>query len=149
MTHKLFFISALVALMVLLTACATPDRAQTSLYDRLGGEAGIAQISKATFAYSIADPRIGHTFADSNISRIERFLAEQICELSGGPCTYSGQTMAASHKGLNLNSMHFNALVENMQKAMDDAGVPYRTQNELLALLAPMHRDIVTKPLKE
>ena len=38
----------------------------------------------------------------------------------------------------------FNALVEVLQAAMDAQGIPYAAQNRLLALLAPMHRDVIT-----
>ena len=76
---------------------------------------------------------------------MKRLLAEQICDLTNGPCEYSGQTMKASHKGLALDTADFNALVENLQDAMDDEGVGFRTQNRLLAILAPMHRDVVTE----
>jgi hemoglobin len=39
----------------------------------------------------------------------------------------------------------FNALVEDLQLAMDDSEIPFATQNRLLAILAPMERDIVNK----
>ena len=32
-----------------------------------------------------------------------------------------------------------------MKKAMDAQGVPFRAQNKLLAKLAPMHREIITR----
>ena len=35
--------------------------------------------------------------------------------------------------------------IEALQDAMDKHDVPFRAQNKLLALLAPMHRDIVEK----
>jgi hemoglobin len=38
--------------------------------------------------------------------------------------------------------MQFNALVEDLQKAMSERGIPFRAQNKLLAKLAPLHRDI-------
>jgi len=38
-----------------------------------------------------------------------------------------------------------NALVENLQMAMEKEGVPFQTQNRFLAKLAPMKRDIVDK----
>ena len=53
--------------------------------------------------------------------------------------------MAASHKGLHLNQAKFNAVAEDLQTAMEQAGIPYWTQNRLMALLAPMQRDIVTR----
>ena len=37
---------------------------------------------------------------------------------------------------------HFNALVEDLQIAMDKRGIPFRAQNQLPAKLVPMHREI-------
>jgi hemoglobin len=53
--------------------------------------------------------------------------------------------MYLAHKGLHLDEAQFNALVEGLQAAMDDCDVPFRTQNRLLAVLAPMERDVVTR----
>jgi len=39
----------------------------------------------------------------------------------------------------------FNAVAEDLQTAMERTGLPYWTQNRLMALLAPMQRDIVTQ----
>ena len=49
------------------------------------------------------------------------------------------------HANLAINRENFNALVEQLQFAMDKNNVPFRAQNKLLAVLAPMHRDIITK----
>ena len=65
--------------------------------------------------------------------------------MSGGPCKYTGKDMHKVHKPLHINTLQFNALVEDLQTAMDRNHVPFRTQNRLLALLAPMKRDIVTR----
>lgn len=53
--------------------------------------------------------------------------------------------MAAAHKALGLKDMDFNALVEDLQDGLDASGVDFATQNRLLARLAPMHKDIVTR----
>jgi hemoglobin len=53
--------------------------------------------------------------------------------------------MHDAHKGLHLTNADFNALVEDLQAGMDKAGVSFATQNRLLARLAPMNRDVVTK----
>lgn len=131
--------------VLFLTACQTTAEKPVTLYDELGGNAGVTAIVQGTLDYTLKDERIAHTFENSNVERVERLLIEQICDLTGGPCEYSGLSMERSHRGLELNTMHFNALVENMQKAMDDNNVPFRTQNKLLAILAPMHDDVVTK----
>ncbi|WP_267463791.1 globin family protein [Sphingopyxis solisilvae] len=38
-----------------------------------------------------------------------------------------------------------NALVENLQAAMREENIPFATQNRLLAKLAPMSRQVITR----
>jgi hemoglobin len=133
--------------MALLAAVllAAPALAGT-LYDDLGGRPGLTRITNGMLERVQADPRIKDKFDDANIERLQGLLMLQFCVLSGGPCTYPGRNMKAAHADLNLAPRHFNALVEDLQDAMDAEGVPFRTQNRLLALLAPMHRDIEAAP---
>jgi hemoglobin len=53
--------------------------------------------------------------------------------------------MKSSHANLDIGKTEFNALVEDLQFAMDAKGIAFSAQNELLAKLAPMHRDIINK----
>jgi hemoglobin len=71
-------------------------------------------------------------------------LVDQFCVTLGGPCVYKGADMKSSHANLDITKGDFNALVEVLQAAMDAQGIPYAAQNRLLALLAPMHRDVIT-----
>jgi len=71
-------------------------------------------------------------------------LAEQFCQVAGGGCAYTGLPMDKAHQDMDIAKSDFNALVEVLQAAMDAQGVPFATQNRLLARLAPMHRDIVS-----
>ncbi len=54
--------------------------------------------------------------------------------------------MTTAHADLDIAPRQFNAIVEDLQDSMEAEGIPFRTQNRLLALLAPMHRDIVAPP---
>lgn len=133
------------ALALAAALLSSPARAGT-LYDDLGGRAGLTRIADAMLQRVQADPRIKDKFNDADTERLQGLLMLQFCVVSGGPCRYPGRTMKAAHADLNLAPRHFNALVEDLQGAMDAEGVPFRTQNRLLALLAPMHRDIVAAP---
>ena len=53
--------------------------------------------------------------------------------------------MAQSHRDLEINRADFNRLVEVLQDTMTARGIAFSTQNQMLALLAPMHRDVITK----
>ncbi len=76
---------------------------------------------------------------------LERQLSSQFCQLSGGPCRYGGEDMKTVHKGMTITQAQFNALAEDLQQAMTAQGVASSVQNKLIAKLAPMHREIITK----
>jgi len=117
----------------------------STLYDDLGGGPGVTAIVGGTVDMAAADPSTADKLDNINIPRLKERIVEQICSLTDGPCQYHGISMKGAHTGLDLHDRHFNALVEDMQTAMDKVGVPFRTQNRLLARLAPLHHDIVTK----
>ena len=116
-----------------------------TLDDDLGGDAGLTAIIGDTLDAAVADPRTADKLDNINIARLKQRIVQQVCELTGGPCHFHGISMKGAHSYLQLHDRHFNALVEDLQDAMDKVGVPFRTQNRLLALLAPMRYDIVTK----
>lgn len=121
---------------------AVPD---SSLYRALGEKAGITALMDDFVERLFVDPRIGKMFADTKAANLKEQLRDQICALSGGPCKYEGDTMKAVHADLGVRKRDFNALVEVLQLAMDARAIAFRDQNRLLALLAPMHRDIITQ----
>jgi hemoglobin len=131
-----------------LLACAPlagrPEPADAT-FQGLGGKPGIKKIVAALIPLELADPRIKDSFADIDMKKVALALEDQFCELAGGPCHYKGKDMVEVHDGLNITNAQFNALVEDLQTAMDSVGVPTRFQNKLLAKLAPMQRGIVTK----
>jgi len=92
----------------------------------------------------LEDERINAQFAGTDLVNLNDRLVEQFCVELGGPCTYTGRTMAESHAGLGITEADFNALVEALMDAMDARGIPRGAQNRLLARLAPMHGDIVS-----
>lgn len=122
-----------------------PAFAQDSLYLRLGGQAGVASIVEQSVTLWLADDRIKADFDNIDPDRLKTRLADKICQITNGPCVYRGRSMAATHAALDLTRVKFNAVAENVQTAMERVGIPYRTQNQLMALLAPMQRDIVTR----
>ena len=75
--------------------------------------------------------------------RVHKLISEQICDVSGGPCDYSGDDMKTSHRNMGVTNADFNALVEHLIAAMEKHDIPVAAQNQLLGLLAPMHGDIV------
>ena len=130
------------AMLVATSGFALPAHADDSLYQAFGGQAGVARVIDDMYANVLADPRTAPYFDGAPIKRIKQKLNEQFCVLMGGPCVYTGRTMKRTHEGQNIDRAAFDALVEDLQKAMDRNGIPFHTQNKLLAKLAPMYRDV-------
>jgi hemoglobin len=115
-----------------------------SLFVALGGQAGVRRIVDDFVPRLVADARMSEFFKKSNQAHLRQMLAEQFCQVAGGGCAYTGLPMDKAHQDMDIAKSDFNALVEVLQAAMDAQGVPFATQNRLLARLAPMHRDIVS-----
>lgn len=129
----------------LLLASTVSLYAEGTLFDDLGGRPGIDKIVNISMDNYLADPRIKDIFSESNIDRVRAELKDQFCMIADGPCHYTGHSMTAAHKGLHLTNSNFNALVEDLQQAMDACNIPFATQNRLLARLAPMQHQVVTR----
>jgi len=116
--------------------------ADDALYEQFGERAGLTKIVDDMYDNVLADPRTAPYFDNAPVKRIKQKLVEQFCVLLDGPCVYTGRPMRRTHEGQNIDRAAFNALVEDLQAAMDKNGVPFHAQNKLLAKLAPMYRDV-------
>jgi hemoglobin len=130
-------------LLVVLTGCSSAPEPKDWLYQQLGAEKGLAQLADGLLREIEQDPQIVSHFADTDIPRFRKLLIEQLCELSGGPCKYSGATMQESHTGFQITQADFDNLVAHLMKVMDAQQVSVAAQNRLLAKLAPMYQDVV------
>ena len=125
-------------------ASAYPVQPAPGLYQAVGEKTGIRALMDDFVVRLKADSRIGDQFKETNAENLASQLTDQVCQLAGGPCIYKGPDMKTTHEGMEITRAHFNALVEVLQASMDAKGIPFQRQNQILALLAPMHRDTVT-----
>lgn len=113
-----------------------------TLYQQLGERPGIADVVEELLYLIVADERINHQFKGMNVAQFHRNLTDQLCQLSGGPCTYSGREMRELHADMGITNTQFNALAENLILAMEKNQVPTAAQNRLIKQLLPMYPDI-------
>jgi hemoglobin len=114
-----------------------------TLYERLGGKPAITAVIDDFVARCAADARINGKFARTDIARLKASLIDQVCEATGGPCTYSARDMRTTHDGMAVTAGEFDALVADLVATLDRFSVPEPEKNELLGALAPMRADIV------
>jgi hemoglobin len=137
--------AAIVAAVVAVSSASAQTMMHKSLYDRLGGIDAIRAVVDDFVGNVAADKRINKFFANTDIDRLKRNLVNQICQGTGGPCVYTGRSMKEAHAGMGVRSRDFNALVGDLGKTLKKFKVPAREQKELVAILAPTKKDIVTR----
>ena len=114
-----------------------------SLFERLGGKDAITAVVDDFVARCAGDARINGKFARTDIARLKASLVDQVCEATGGPCTYTGRDMRTTHDGMAVTGGEFEALVADLVATLDKFGVGEAEKAELLGALAPMRSDIV------
>jgi hemoglobin len=139
----------IMALALVFVSCKPADKGapaattERSLYERLGGKDAITAVVEDFVANVAADTRINARFAKTNIPHLKQMLVDQVCEGTGGPCTYTGRSMGDAHKGMHITEVEFNALVEDLTRSLDKFKVGEREKTELLGALGGMKGEIV------
>jgi hemoglobin len=116
-----------------------------SLYVRMGGAHNVQAIAADMIDRVSKDPRTSRPFEKVNLTRLKSLLAVKFCELTGGGCKYTGDTMRDVHAGLGINEAEFYGLVDVLRGSMRRHGVALRERNEFLHILAPIERDVVER----
>jgi hemoglobin len=115
----------------------------STLYERLGGLDAITAVVESFVGRCAGDERINRKFIRTDIPRLKKMLVDQVCEASGGPCTYPGRSMKETHDGMDVTAGEFDALVEDLVATLDEFSVPEAEKSELLGVLGPLRSEIV------
>jgi hemoglobin len=126
----------------------TDPAGDTVLFNQIGGQAAVQAVVTEFISVVGADTRINGFFAESDLDALNGLLVEQICEATGGYCTYSGRSMCDTHAGMGVTDDAFDALVGDLLIALENLEVPYAldgtaTIDPLLFALVGMHDEIV------
>ena len=124
-------------------ACAAPPFDRRPLYEQLGGEAGLDALVDRFLRELALDPDAAPHFRGADVRRFRAQLTLHLCQTFDGPCRYEGEPMPEVHRGMAITQREFNAVVEDLWRAMESLRIPTPVQNRVLARLAPMREQIV------
>ncbi|ADP99529.1 group 1 truncated hemoglobin [Marinobacter adhaerens] len=144
LTNRCATLSALLMMLALLLGgCQSLNtEPENSLYQQLGEREGIANVVEDLLYLIVEDERINQQFKGMDVAQFHRNLTDQLCELSGGPCAYTGREMRELHSDMAITDTQFNALAENLILAMEKNDIPTGAQNRLIKQLVPLYPDI-------
>ena len=115
-----------------------------SLYERLGRREGITRITADLMKNHLANPLVKTRYENSeDLARVERRAVEFFCAGTGGPETYTGQDMVATHRGMNISEQEFMSVIDDAMDALQKNAIDEATRNEVLAVLWSMRKEVV------
>lgn len=123
------------------TLSLTPDN--RTLFERIGGLPVLNAMVKDSLQALSTNPKTKRSFEGVKLSKLQESIVSQLCHLTGGGCVYEGETMKNSHADAKITAAEFELFVDIHRKVFDKY-IGTREKNELLKILAPMRRDIVT-----
>ncbi|MBO9130389.1 group 1 truncated hemoglobin [Bacillus sp. 165] len=115
-----------------------------TLYDKLGGKEAVSQVVDSFYKKVLADDRINHFFANTDMEAQRRHQTAFISYALGGP-QYTGRSMEKAHEGLNLQEEQWDAVVENLVTSLQEANVGDEDINTIAEQLLPLKPHILGK----
>ncbi|MGB2713976.1 MAG: group 1 truncated hemoglobin [Vicinamibacterales bacterium] len=145
--------TVLAAIMVVMAGTAThtvrAQATQPSLYERLGGAYSIATVVDDFIEQLLvnatlnANPAINEARKRVPKAGLKFHVTTLVCEVSGGPCKYTGRAMKESHQQLNITQAEWDAMVVDFKATLNKFKVPQREQQELITIVGSTKNDIV------
>ena len=145
--------TVLAAVMVVMAGPAThtarAQAPQPSLYERLGGAYSIATVVDDFIERLLvnatlnANPAINEARKRVPKAGLKFHVTAMVCEVSGGPCKYTGRAMKESHQHLNITQAEWDAMVVDFKATLNKFKVPQREQQELITIVGSTRNDIV------
>ncbi len=132
--------------LFLLLFFARPIHAQESLYKRLGGYDAIAAVTDDFIGRLATNKDLSRFFiglSDDSKTRVRQHIVDLLCNVTGGPCAYTGRSMKDAHKGLKISENDWTITAGLLVETLNKFNVAQKEQSELLAIVTSVKKDIV------
>lgn len=106
---------------------------ENTLYERIGGEAGIEQLILAFYVKVLADPELAPFFRDSSIEKLHSMQREFFAMALDGPVKYTGRSLAHVHHGRGITMGHFGKFTGHLVETLKDIGVSQEDTDAVIA----------------
>jgi hemoglobin len=127
-----------------------PPQAKT-LWERLGGEAGVAKVVDDLFAIAGPDPKVNFfRKAEVNptpeqVAALKKSVIAFFSAATGGPIKYEGKSMKEAHAGMMITDAEFDAFAADLQKALEKNNVAPDDIKAVMTAVGGTRKDIVEK----
>lgn len=94
-----------------------------SLYERVGGEAGVGSLVDAFYRRVLGDPELAPFFEKTPMDKLRTMQREFFAAALGGPLAYTGRTMSEVHAGRGIKTRHIARFVDHLMETLRDLPV--------------------------
>ncbi len=108
----------------------------TTLFDRIGGDAGVAKLIDRFYDKVVADPELGPFFANVSVEKIRMMQREFFRAALDGPQTYTGRPVNHVHARLNIGGSQFSTYVHHLLDTLTEIGTPYEDIRDVVDRIA-------------
>lgn len=119
---------------------------ETSIYERVGGEEGIAGMVGSFYDKVLADSELAPYFKDVPMDRQRRMQREFFAAATGGPIVYTGRPLSAAHHALGISRREFQRFVEHMIATLEEHGVGKPDVLDIIARVNLYADEITSEP---
>jgi hemoglobin len=129
--------------------------APKTLWERLGGEAGVNKVISDLIAAAAKDPKVNfdrngkYPFDMAKLDKLQKSLVDFVSSATGGPFQYKGPSMKEVHKGMGITNEQFDALAGHLKKALEKNNVKADDVTAIMNAVEGTRKDIVETRAKK
>ena len=133
----------------MLRAQTMPTETKT-LFERLGGTAGITAIVDDVIEAHMNNPAINARFKPfqdqpERFAEIRQHTIEFFSAGSGGPVEYKGRDMPTTHQGMNISAAEYMHVIDDIMGVLDKHNIDEESKKDVLAILWSLKQTIMSK----
>lgn len=123
--------------------------AETPLFERLGGEEGIHEITREIVRLHDQNEALTRIMDGVDRELLARRVAQFIISGTGGPQVYEGRDLVSAHAHLDLTNAHFLAAGGDVIQAMKNEGCTEGEIEEIVCTLVSLRPKVVMESERE
>lgn len=117
-----------------------------TLYERLGGRAGIRTVVDEFYDRLLSDEELGPFFEGADMETLRRTQTDFLCEAAGGPETYEAEPVREAHLHLPFTPAHIRLAIELLRNSLDEFDVPAEDAEVVVQAIDAYEEDLVASP---